>query len=288
MLYAGPGTHLISSMPIIVVPVLVPRFLSIYHCRATTRRSLKSFTLAGIADCLGPAISAFMYAPFDEETMAFIQRTIEKDLAAHLNLTAGAGASRAVGKAPSFWEIYRTKAPNNVAPACLHDPMFAITVTNEALNAFLESGDHRSPVSTPSSTFPIHRVSIALISTAEDDVLRQVAFEGALPQATNDSSFHPIIYRQETLRTLILVNRAAILHREAVIGRISSKIGDAGSKHKFPSIVDRPILRAQERVRTAVPVEHSMVRKWAYVFDEKLRVLEEYGHQGVHIAVQAT
>ncbi|KAH9916343.1 uncharacterized protein B0H18DRAFT_74226 [Fomitopsis serialis] len=31
MLYAGPGTHLISSMPIIVVPVLVPRFLSIYH-----------------------------------------------------------------------------------------------------------------------------------------------------------------------------------------------------------------------------------------------------------------
>lgn len=110
----------------------------------------------------------------------------------------------------------------------------------------------------------------------------------------------------------------------------------------FPSIVGRPILRAEERVGSAVikdimigdeaaenrnylqvtqPMEHGIVRNWEdmkhlwdYTFDEKLKVdprgrkvllteppmnpkanrqrmvqvmFEEYGFQGVYIAIQA-
>ncbi|KAI6112921.1 actin actin-like protein [Pisolithus sp. B1] len=123
------------------------------------------------------------------------------------------------------------------------------------------------------------------------------------------------------------------------------KVGYAGSnfpEHVFPSIVGRPILRAEERVGSAVikdimvgdeaaenrnylqvtqPMEHGIVRNWEdmkhlwdYTFDAKLRVdprgrkvllteppmnpkanrqrmvqvmFEEYGFQGVYVAIQA-
>ncbi|KAG9313217.1 actin-domain-containing protein [Chiua virens] len=123
------------------------------------------------------------------------------------------------------------------------------------------------------------------------------------------------------------------------------KVGYAGSnfpEHVFPSIVGRPILRAEERVGSAVikdimigdeaaenrnylqvtqPMEHGIVRNWEdmkhlwdYTFDEKLKVdprgrkvllteppmnpkanrqrmvqvmFEEYGFQGVYVAIQA-
>ena len=110
----------------------------------------------------------------------------------------------------------------------------------------------------------------------------------------------------------------------------------------FPSIVGRPILRAEERVGTSIikdimvgdeaaenrnylqvsqPMEHGIVRNWEdmkhlwdYTFDEKLRIntqgrkvllteppmnpkanrqrmcqvmFEEYGFQGVYVAIQA-
>ncbi|KAF9233851.1 actin actin-like protein [Melanogaster broomeanus] len=123
------------------------------------------------------------------------------------------------------------------------------------------------------------------------------------------------------------------------------KVGYAGSnfpEHVFPSVVGRPILRAEERVGSAVikdimvgdeaaenrnylqltqPMEHGIVRNWEdmkylwdYTFNEKLKVdpsgrkvllteppmnpkanrqrmvevmFEEYGFQGVYVAIQA-
>ncbi|KAJ3006996.1 hypothetical protein NUW54_g3723 [Trametes sanguinea] len=105
------------------------------------------------------------------------------------------------------------------------------------------------------------------------------------------------------------------------------KVGYAGSnfpEHVFPSIVGRPILRAEERVtgsaiikdvmigdeaaenrnylQVTQPMEHGIVRNWEdmkllwdYTFEEKLHVdtqgrkvmFEEYGFQGVYVAIQA-
>ncbi|KAH9933479.1 DUF590-domain-containing protein [Fomitopsis serialis] len=171
MLYTGPGNRFVSFAPTIIVSVLVPRFLSIYHRYAVSftnwenhghqsshdaSLTLKSFTLAGIVDYLGLALSAFVYVPFGEETMAFIQRMIEKDSATHRNLTstlysatakfasasasAGADADGTAGKARSFWEMDVMSARNKLSPTRLQDQMFAITVTNQAVNAFLEIG----------------------------------------------------------------------------------------------------------------------------------------------------
>ncbi|KAI6027739.1 actin-domain-containing protein [Pisolithus microcarpus] len=103
------------------------------------------------------------------------------------------------------------------------------------------------------------------------------------------------------------------------------KIGYAGSnypEHVFPSIIGRPILRAEEHVGSAVtqPMEHGIVHNpedmkhlWDYTFDAKLKVdphgrkvllmeppmnpkanrqwmvqvmFEEYGFQGVYVAIQ--
>ena len=123
------------------------------------------------------------------------------------------------------------------------------------------------------------------------------------------------------------------------------KVGYAGSnfpQHVFPSIVGRPILRAEERLANVAikdvmvgdeaaemrsflqvtqPMDHGIVKNWEdmkilwdYTFDEKLQInpqgrkvllteppmnpkanrqrmaqvmFEEYGFQGVYIAIQA-
>ncbi|KAH9839977.1 DUF590-domain-containing protein [Rhodofomes roseus] len=167
-LYTGPGSRFVSFAPTIIVSVFVPRFLSIYHSYAVSftnwenhghqsshdaSLTLKSFALAGVVDYLGLALSAFVYVPFGEETMAFIQRMIEKDPTAHLNITSSlysalpsratakfASASASTGKARSLWEMDIMSARNKLSPTRLQDQMFAFTVTNQAVNAFLEIG----------------------------------------------------------------------------------------------------------------------------------------------------
>ncbi|KZT70878.1 DUF590-domain-containing protein [Daedalea quercina L-15889] len=175
-LYTGPGSRFVSFAPTIIVSVVVPRFLSIYHSYAVAftnwenhghqsshdaSLTLKSFALAGFVDYLGLALSAFVYVPFGEETMALVQHMIEKEPAASMKITsslysalpsratakfasASANAARAAnstkGKARSFWEMDVMSARKKLSPTRLQDQMFAITVTNQAVNAFLEIG----------------------------------------------------------------------------------------------------------------------------------------------------
>ena len=120
--------------------------------------TIKSFALAGLVDYLGLALSAFVYVPFGEETMALVQHMIEKEPAASRKLTSSlysALPSRATAKfvtatatvssknstvGRSFWEMDVMSARKKLSPTRLQDQMFAITVTNQAVNAFLEIG----------------------------------------------------------------------------------------------------------------------------------------------------
>ncbi|CCM01832.1 uncharacterized protein FIBRA_03900 [Fibroporia radiculosa] len=177
-LYTGPGHRFLSFAPTIIVSVVVPRFLKIYHSYAVAftdwedhahqsthdgSLTLKTFSLSAIVEYLGLALSAFVYVPFGEEVMTFVQTFIERDhTAAGVALTssicsalpAGAtarakaaiasasasasGARRVFGK--GLWEMDVTSARTKLSPTRLQDQMFASTVTNQVVNAFIEIG----------------------------------------------------------------------------------------------------------------------------------------------------
>ncbi|KAI0918035.1 hypothetical protein AcW1_007015 [Taiwanofungus camphoratus] len=181
-LYTGPGYRFISFTPTVVVSVIVPRFLKIYHSYAVSftnwedhghqsthdaSLTIKSFSLSAIVAYLGLALSAFVYVPFGEEVMTFVQNLLERDSSvsascrkwvyslysiyspnsikrAPINANARARRKSTNRRIPlvgqGFWEMDVANARNKLSPTRLQDQMFASTVTNQVVDTFLEIG----------------------------------------------------------------------------------------------------------------------------------------------------
>ncbi|PCH36279.1 DUF590-domain-containing protein [Wolfiporia cocos MD-104 SS10] len=182
-LYTGPGHRFLAFAPTIIVSVAVPRFLKIYHSYAVaftdwenhghqsshdSSLTLKTFSLSAIVEYLGLALSAFVYVPFGEGVMTFLQHFIERNPAPDISLKSSLKSSlslysafpakatakakdaleaAAAAKNPAarragmgMWELDIVSARKKLSPTRLQDQMFASTVTNQVVNAFLEIG----------------------------------------------------------------------------------------------------------------------------------------------------
>ena len=121
--------------------------------------TIKTFTLSAIVAYGGLALSAFVYVPFGEEVMTFVQLYLfHKESPIHAKAkgwatsvistlssaspTAAAAADSAFNAsgATHLWEMDGASARGKLNPTRLQDQMFAITVTNQVVNTFLEVG----------------------------------------------------------------------------------------------------------------------------------------------------
>ncbi|KAI0085807.1 DUF590-domain-containing protein [Irpex rosettiformis] len=175
-LYKGPGVKFLSFSPTILFMTLVPRLLSIYHTYAVkftdwenhSRQSthdgsltIKTFSLSAIVAYGGLALSAFVYVPFGEEVMTFVQSrlfhngpstgsswtsSVLSSIVSSPTATAVKNAtgfdfnSTTMGDHRQFWETDHGNARSKLDPSRLQNQMFAITVTNQVVNTFLEIG----------------------------------------------------------------------------------------------------------------------------------------------------
>jgi anoctamin-10 len=156
--------------PTILFTLLVPRLLAIYQKRAnnftdwenhshqsshSSSLSIKVFTLSAMNAYLGLALSAFVYVPFGESVMHFVQfhlfngglhalALLDKfnvSFNATSNLGAGGGHGEKVGVAGlDLWESDRRSARRKLNPSRLQEQMFAFTVTNQVVDTFMEIG----------------------------------------------------------------------------------------------------------------------------------------------------
>ncbi|KAG6336075.1 hypothetical protein ID866_3022 [Astraeus odoratus] len=171
-LYTGPGHKIVSFSPTILFMILVPKLLANYktHAKRFTdsenhalqsshNRSLtiKVFALSAMNAYLGLALSAFVYVPFGESVMHFVQHHLfsgshraaaflEK-FSMNLNDTIkfGSGGGRGekvVGAVStlSLFEADRENARQKLNPSRLQEQMFAFIVTNQVVNNFMEIG----------------------------------------------------------------------------------------------------------------------------------------------------
>lgn len=173
-LYKGPGAKFLGFAPTILFMLLVPRVMAIYHSYAVrftdwenhghqsshdASLTIKTFTLSAIVAYGGLALSAFVYVPFGEEVMTFVQLYLfHKESPIHTKAkgwatsvistlssaspTAAAAADSAfnASRAAHLWETDGASARGKLNPTRLQDQMFAITVTNQVVNTFLEVG----------------------------------------------------------------------------------------------------------------------------------------------------
>ncbi|THG98283.1 hypothetical protein EW026_g3880 [Hermanssonia centrifuga] len=177
-LYKGPGVKFLSFAPTVLFVLLVPRLLAIYHGYAVrftdwenhghqsthdASLTIKTFSLSAIVAYGGLALSAFVYVPFGEEVMTFVQLYLfhretpigsaAKGWASTVLSTfstgpTGSAAAEAVKSATRFsqtstrhlWETDGINARSKLNPTRLQDQMFAITVTNQVVNNVLEIG----------------------------------------------------------------------------------------------------------------------------------------------------
>ncbi|KAG6902487.1 hypothetical protein C0995_016064 [Termitomyces sp. Mi166 len=161
-LYTGPGNQYISFSPTILFVALIPQFLKLWQILAiqlttwenhahhsTYNRSLtlKTFALSALVAYLGLGLSAFVYVPFGEGVMQVMQTLLFKgtkatDGSQGYNATISDGASTKTVPGPSggLWDINKSNAKHKLNPGRLKDQMFAYTVTNQAINTFVEIG----------------------------------------------------------------------------------------------------------------------------------------------------
>ncbi|KLO19131.1 DUF590-domain-containing protein [Schizopora paradoxa] len=164
-LYTGPGQKYISYMPTVLFIALVPRLLAVYHSYAVrltdwenhpqqsaheASLTLKTFALSAIVAYLGLALSAFVYVPFGEYIMENVQQTLFASTAVvgagafkiangtklsskatEQNITAGTNST-----VDGLW----ASGAKKTNPTRLQSQMFAFTVTNQVIGAFLEVG----------------------------------------------------------------------------------------------------------------------------------------------------
>ncbi|KDR70978.1 hypothetical protein GALMADRAFT_103009 [Galerina marginata CBS 339.88] len=176
-LYEGPGKHFITFSPTILFVVLVPRVLAIYqaiavrltnwenHAHKSTYAgslTLKTFALSAIVAYMGLGLSAFVYVPFGEGVMRWVQAWLFGGVKTDRGFTATLrdmlnGTVTSVGKdstivvdsltgatAPtshgSVWDASPSNVSTKLNPGRLRDQMFAYTVTNQIINTTLEVG----------------------------------------------------------------------------------------------------------------------------------------------------
>ncbi|TCD69087.1 hypothetical protein EIP91_008729 [Steccherinum ochraceum] len=181
-LYKGPGHRLAGFAPTALFVALVPKLLSVYQIYAVrltnwenhghqsthdASLTIKTFTLSAVVAYLGLALSAFVYVPFGEEVMYFVQTYLfhrESPLSAtakgwstgvlstiassptaravadKINDTIGGGSTGTNPSGQAFWETDGVNARSKLNPSRLQDQMFAFTVTNQVVNTFLEIG----------------------------------------------------------------------------------------------------------------------------------------------------
>ncbi|KAI0060668.1 DUF590-domain-containing protein [Artomyces pyxidatus] len=160
-LYKGPGHEYISFAPTVLFIAVIPRFLGLYQKYAVSftkwenhrhqsmydaSLTLKTFSLSAIVAYLGLALSAFVYVPFGETVMNFVQyhisnstSTISSYVPSAVNLSASAIHEKANG-GHRFFEADVGAAHSKLNRSRLQNQMFAYTVTNQVINTFLEIG----------------------------------------------------------------------------------------------------------------------------------------------------
>jgi len=148
---------------------LVPKLLGIYkgyamrftdrenHAHQSSHNSsltIKVFTLSAMNAYLGLALSAFVYVPFGESVMHFVQHhlfsgslraaVILEKFGTNLNDTIKfrSKGEKVAGNVStlSFFEADRENARQKLNPSRLQEQMFAFTVTNQVVNNFMEIG----------------------------------------------------------------------------------------------------------------------------------------------------
>ncbi|KAI6155945.1 calcium-activated chloride channel-domain-containing protein [Pisolithus tinctorius] len=171
-LYKGPGHQIISFTPTILFMALVPKVMASYKSYAkrftdwenhahqsshSNSLAIKVFALSAMNAYLGLALSAFVYVPFGESVMHFVQRyifsgsrhaaVILERFSINLNDTikVGSGGGRGekvVGKvtAHNLFEADMENARQKLNPSRLQEQMFAFIVTNQVVNNFMEIG----------------------------------------------------------------------------------------------------------------------------------------------------
>ncbi|KAF9564904.1 DUF590-domain-containing protein [Agrocybe pediades] len=168
-LYQGPGQHFIGFSPTILFVILVPRVLAVYqaiavrltnwenHAHKSTHNAsltLKTFALSSIVAYLGLGLSAFVYVPFGEGVMRWVQawlfggaQTTHGFVANIRNMMNGTVVTgqtiepvlKATGAA-AMWDVNPSNVRLKLNSGRLRDQMFAYTVTNQAVNTFMEVG----------------------------------------------------------------------------------------------------------------------------------------------------
>jgi anoctamin-10 len=144
-LYTGPGKDYLGFLPTIVFVTVIPRIMAIYtqsasgltnwenHSHETSfNRSLtlKTFALSSIVAFSGLYLTAFVYIPFGTDVMHWVNAMLFESHPDVANAAADAGV-----KPLSSPGIHA-----KINPGRLHAQMFAYTVTNQAINFFLETG----------------------------------------------------------------------------------------------------------------------------------------------------
>jgi anoctamin-10 len=118
--------------------------------------TLKTFALSAIVAYLGLGLSAFVYVPFGEGVMRWVQawlfgstttgQSFTATLRDMLNGTVATAATAFVTAAPEkilrseFWDANPTAVQTKLDSGRLRGQMFAYTVTNQAVNTFVEVG----------------------------------------------------------------------------------------------------------------------------------------------------
>lgn len=118
-----------------------------HHSSYDRSLTLKTFALSALVAYLGLGLSAFVYVPFGEGVMQVMQsmlfmRTKAMEGSSGYNNTVSDGTSAKIASSPSegLWDISHSNMKHKLNPGRLKDQMFAYTVTNQAVNTFVEAG----------------------------------------------------------------------------------------------------------------------------------------------------
>ncbi|KAF8511795.1 DUF590-domain-containing protein [Hysterangium stoloniferum] len=136
-LYQGPFHQYISLAPTVLFVALVPRVLAFYQTYAQrlthwenhahksnhdASLTIKTFALSAIVAYLGLALSAFVYVPFGQFAMGYVQNYVINGNFSEKGLFNASTAA----------------AQSKIDPSRLQKQMFAYTVTNQIVNTLVE------------------------------------------------------------------------------------------------------------------------------------------------------
>jgi anoctamin-10 len=145
-LYTGPGKDYLGFLPTVIFVTVVPRIMAVYtqsanglthwenhahHTSFNRSLTLKTFALSSIVAFLGLFLTAFVYVPFGPDVMRWVNAALFES--GHPDVV---GAAHDAGVKPLSAPDVHAK----INPGRLHSQMFAYTVTNQAINFFLETG----------------------------------------------------------------------------------------------------------------------------------------------------